>query len=672
VKESIFDKVKAAARIVEVVQHFGNLTLNRSKMAVCPFHEERRPSFSVKESEGIFKCFSCGEGGDAIDFVAKVKGIEAIDAARLLAEFYRIDDTTHGGKARVDKRHESKVKTTPDAPQGTKNDVKKYIEASAASVNGTDYYSQRGLTGETIKRFYLGFDEAKQVAVIPYSSKLNYYQTRCIRDKKFRKPKTEEAGAEPLWGAEALSKIRGGCVFVVESPFCALSVLQSGSAAVALCGATGGGKLLAEVSTKKPDCIFILSLDNDEAGRKAAQDLANSLFEIGAKFIDYNIASDCKDPNELLVHAPEELKNNITAAIRAARQKYRTEKDPMSFAELCGLQLPEQRWALDGLLCEGLNIICSAPKVGKSWMVLAMCLSIARGIEYMGFKATRMGCIYYALEDNAPSIQKRIKTAVGGNMFPRNAHVVLAADKIGQGLFEQIKRQLVMYPDVGFIAIDTFQAIRGKEIKKNDVYGNDVEELRQIKKFALDNNICILLVHHTRKMKDDDDIFNSILGSSGIRGTVDTMIMLTKKKFIDEDTLMSISGRSIETKEYIIRLNKTNFAWEMVGNAEEEARKKRKADYDGSVLVRTVKWLIGRNPYGWTGTASDILKAAHDMDAKTPSESPEAIGQAITKWKNQLYYDGIDHSDKRTGKERKHTFFKRVPPQRSMFGAKEE
>ena len=663
--ESIFDKVKAAASITEVVQYFGGLSLNRSKMAVCPFHEERTPSLSVKESEGIFKCFGCDTGGDSIDFVAKIKGIEPKEAVRLLADFYRIDDTTHSNK-RVGKIHEVKAMTDPRQPQAAKIDVKKYIEASHAAVSGTDYYSSRGLSLETIARFTLGFDAKNNVVVIPYSSKLEYYQTRSVTDKKFRKPKTDEAGAEPLWGAEALNKTRGGCVFVVESPFCALSILQSGSIAVAICG-TGGMKLLTEVKTKKPDCIFILSLDNDEAGRKAAQDLANSLFDINAKFIIHNIASECKDPNELLVHAPEELKNNIKEAMRTARNKFRSDKDPMSFSELCGLQLPEQRWALDGLLCEGLNIICSAPKVGKSWMVLAMCLNIAKGIEYMGFKANRMGCIYYALEDNAPSIQKRIKTSVGSNLFPRNAHVVLAADKIGAGLFEQIKRQLDAYPDVGFIAIDTFQAVRGKEVKKNDVYGNDVEELRQIKKFALDNHICILLVHHTRKMKDDDDVFNSILGSSGIRGTVDTMILLSKKKYTDEDTLMSISGRNIESKEYIIRLDKTNFAWGMVGNAEDEARKKRKADYDNSTLVRTVKGLIGRNPFGWTGTASEILKAAYDMDDKTPSESPEAIGQAITKWKSQLYYDGIDHSDKRTGKDRNHTFFKRVPPQRSMF-----
>lgn len=88
--ESIFDKVKDRVTIQEVVERIGNLNLNHSGKTQCPFHKEKTPSFSIKKEENIFKCFGCGESGDAIHFVAKLKQIEPLDAAKLIAETFNI------------------------------------------------------------------------------------------------------------------------------------------------------------------------------------------------------------------------------------------------------------------------------------------------------------------------------------------------------------------------------------------------------------------------------------------------------------------------------------------------------------------------------------------------------------------------------------------------------
>jgi len=86
-------------------------------------------------------------------------------------------------------------------------------------------------------------------------------------------------------------------------------------------------------------------------------------------------------------------------------------------------------------------------------------------------------------------------------------------------------------------------------------------------------------------------------------------------------------------------------------------------------VVRTVKYLLKHNPYGWTGTASDILMAACDMDGVMPGDTPKTIGRALADLKLKLYADGICHEDKRTGKERKHRFWKKgfKVPQRSIY-----
>lgn len=328
--ESIFEKVKQAAQIADVVERFGGLKLDCKGKSCCPFHSEKTASFSVKKNDNIFKCFGCGESGDAIDFVAKLKGVEPLDAAKLLAEYYGIDTTAHGGQRTVDKILTAVNKTRPGAPQRATAQIREYVTACIAAVGRTDYFKLRGLTEDTIAKFRLGFDEQRQAVVIPYSSKLDYYQTRSIVDKKFFKPRTEDAGAEPLYHGDALKK--GGVIFVVESPICALSIMQAGGEAIAICGTSGTGKLVAEVEATKPQCVFVLCLDNDKAGRQAQDDLEKRLTELGARVLPFNIAGECKDPNELLMKDAAALAANIKAATEAA-EKVEAKKPTSTKAE---------------------------------------------------------------------------------------------------------------------------------------------------------------------------------------------------------------------------------------------------------------------------------------------------------------------------------------------------
>ena len=81
---SIFEKVKEEVRIADVVERYG-VKLNSGDKALCPFHSEKTPSFSVSRKDNIFKCFGCGATGDAITFVSKIKGIDPLSAAKELA-----------------------------------------------------------------------------------------------------------------------------------------------------------------------------------------------------------------------------------------------------------------------------------------------------------------------------------------------------------------------------------------------------------------------------------------------------------------------------------------------------------------------------------------------------------------------------------------------------------
>lgn len=176
-----FQRVRSAVSIAEVVQAFG-IMLEKDK-ALCPFHQEKTPSFSVERNKNIYHCFGCGAGGDSIDFVSKLKGISLNAAADLLTEMFNIESLND---------HKN-------------NDVKQYILSCKNNDLKTDYFANRGLTGETIKMFNLGYDESTNSVVIPYNKALTYYITRYVTEKRFSKPASKLAGAEPIFNADTLS-----------------------------------------------------------------------------------------------------------------------------------------------------------------------------------------------------------------------------------------------------------------------------------------------------------------------------------------------------------------------------------------------------------------------------------------------------------------------------------
>src|SRR5574344_1421164 len=90
--ENIFEKVLENVDIVDVVKSFVDLEpKGKNLFGLCPFHDDKNPSMSVSKEKGIFYCFTCKKGGNAIKFIELYKHMTSIEAARYLAEAYHID-----------------------------------------------------------------------------------------------------------------------------------------------------------------------------------------------------------------------------------------------------------------------------------------------------------------------------------------------------------------------------------------------------------------------------------------------------------------------------------------------------------------------------------------------------------------------------------------------------
>lgn len=119
IPEHTAQAIKEAAQIADVVDRFIDLKKSGSRYrGLCPFHNERTPSFYVTPSRNIFKCFGCGEGGDAIKFLMKHKGLTYPEALRYLAEMYgiSIEDKTASGEQKQRSPKPSPRPTPPPPP----------------------------------------------------------------------------------------------------------------------------------------------------------------------------------------------------------------------------------------------------------------------------------------------------------------------------------------------------------------------------------------------------------------------------------------------------------------------------------------------------------------------------------------------------------------------------
>lgn len=267
---------------------------------------------SVKPDGVHWHCFVCEQGGDIYDLFMLRDGLSASEAAAAVLRKYGDGQRQRRSTAAEDFAEISAAQPTESAqPLKDYHEYLTRCHAALAGSSGESYFTGRGLTAETLERFNLGFDAARQNIVIPYPDTPNgYYVTRTISgEKHYYKPKSSDAGDEPLFNAAALYA-GAKAVFVVESQICAISIEQAGGAAVAI-GGSGGQKLLNQLKRKPTAAALIVCLDNDqntpenptkhndteEKARKLAADLATAGATV---LLDNSICGEQKDPNDAL------------------------------------------------------------------------------------------------------------------------------------------------------------------------------------------------------------------------------------------------------------------------------------------------------------------------------------------------------------------------------------
>lgn len=332
--------------------------------------------------------------------------------------------------------------------------------------------------------------------------------------------------------------------------------------------------------------------------------------------------------------------------------------DSIDLPTLMALNLPPLTFFVSGLITQGLTLLVSPPKYGKSWMAWDLSISISTGRHFMGRETQQAGVLYAALEDGQRRLQNRAKKLLDGANPPPGCYLTTHLCTLDNGLIDQLEDFMHKHSDVRVIILDTFQKVRGNGISSNNVYASDYKDIGTLKTFADTHGIALIVLHHLRKMGDDGDPFMRISGSNGLLGAADTAIVLTREKRKDSRTRMDCTGRDIEMLSEILEFNKDTCRWQTLGDADEFIEQTARAEYEEDPIRRTIVEEVATHGGCWETSAARLIEAVRSFMGESPTDDPKSMSTRIGKLEDDLReYDGILHDTERTSTVRKHIFY---------------
>ena len=218
----------------------------------------------------------------------------------------------------------------------------------------------------------------------------------------------------------------------------------------------------------------------------------------------------------------------------------------------------------------------------------------------------------------------------------------VASKSLNEGLLDQLGTFLNEHPETSVVIIDTLQKVREAEDDTYS-YARDYDIIAGLKAFADRTGICLILVHHTRKQKSDDN-FDRISGTNGLLGAADGAFIMYKNKRSDGDATIEVSGRDQPDKKFMLTRNKETLCWELSGEKSPEY-----TEPPEPVLEAIGNFINADNPT-WEGTATELIEKL-ELDIK-----PNALSLKLNVNAGKLYnLYFVQYSNSRSHKGRKIT-----------------
>ena len=356
-----------------------------------------------------------------------------------------------------------------------------------------------------------------------------------------------------------------------------------------------------------------------------------------------SVGADGKQPNikkDTEIIANETAQINLQATNNCnSPEKSGCSLQTVSMTELYDTLYPPRTPVVDGFLYGGTYLFVGAPKVGKSFFMGQLAYHIAMGIPLWDYPVRKGTVLYLALEDDYARLQRRLSQMFGIESAD-NLYFATQAKTLKEGLDGELEEFVKQHTDARLIIIDTLQKVRevGGETFS---YSNDYEIVTKLKAFSDKYGICLLVVHHTRKMESGDS-FDMISGTNGLLGAADGAFIMQKKKRTDNTAVLDIVGRDQPDQELTIEFDRERCIWKFK-KAETELWKQ-----PPNPLLEAINEFLAEGRPEWEGTATELLKHLPDMQL-----SANVLSRKLNVVNSRLLNDyGIFYDNKR-GHERR-------------------
>ncbi len=523
----------------ELAAALGGRRNGRGWRARCPAHNDHTPSLDIDQADGGKLLVKCRAG------CSQEAVLEALRGRGLWAE------ARNGKEPKA-----APAEWTPilPVPAGTPvPDFKALLRSAPAAF--WDYQTSDGnLLGYVVR-----LDRTNGKSIVPVTWCRGPNGATAWRCKAFPVPR-------PLYGLAQLAERPADPVLVVEGEKAAVAATSLLEDYVATTWPGGTGAVGKADWRRLKGRSTVIWPDADEPGAKAACEVADQAMRAGAASVrivalptglpdGWDLADDIPaglDVAKLIADAPD---------VRAAKL---AGLSLVSAADLMQRQFREPRWAVPNLLPEGAGVLAGKPKSGKSWLVLDWAVAVAAGSVAMGNLPCEPGdVLLIALEDTERRLQGRLRAVLQGDPAPQRLTIAnrwLRADDSG---LDDIRAWLALHPDARLVGIDTLALIRGKPDRDAGVYANDYAAAAALKAVADDHGVALLMLHHQRKEGTSDPI-DSVSGTAGLTGGLDTILIL-KREAGDPYAMLYVRGRDVHEQEFALQFDKDTGKWLRLG-----------------------------------------------------------------------------------------------------------
>jgi hypothetical protein len=240
--------------------------------------------------------------------------------------------------------------------------------------------------------------------------------------------------------------------------------------------------------------------------------------------------------------------------------------------ELQSMTFPRLSWIVQDIIpAEGVTLLCSKPKFGKSWLAYDLCIACTTERHTLGnIKPAQGSALYLALEDSKRRLQRRMDKLLPtfGGTWPERLTLKAEWRRLHEGGIDDIRAWHADTKKTGgkpiLVVVDVLAKVR-KPVGNRPLYEADFGALADLTNLANELGLAIVVLHHTRKMAADD-LMETVSGSYGISGAVDTILVMAIKP---NGAVLDVRGRDVESAELAIQFDKHTCRWRVLGDAAE-------------------------------------------------------------------------------------------------------